>query len=453
MADNERERAAHSIPITEFISGKDDFDEWVDLFQDAVKLATNAQNEARKHALYLEWLPLKLDDEARAVYRQCEGATWDDRKASMKDLMIDPQEIYKWKAKVGKVAWDGKESFHRLATRVKRAVDKFDKDMNDASKANEYFFRFREALPDNYKTAIDMGCSANERTLERAKELALRLQMTQASTEDKSVSFVGASMSEDRLKTLEFSVKELGNKFDDMKLASDKSKSTKDSYERSYNRDRYERYPRDRRRDQRYSSGSDRSYSRQGSRDSNGSDRRRTWYGSSPDRRSFSRDRGTRYDYGRDRRDRGKQDGGYRSSSGSYSRSRNRYENNGRDGQTYRERRNDQDSRSSRYGRDDREYRNSQDRRDSRQNGRQDSRRDNRQDGRRDSRQDSRQDSRGKGNSDSDKTRETSRDSFRSSQSDVSLDTDTEFEEFRAKKKERERKKKSSSSNNQERKN
>ena len=409
------ERAANSIPIERFKAGEDDFDEWVDLLEEAVKLATNPQTEERKHALLLDWLPLKLDDEARAIYKQCGGVTWPERKAAMKELMIDPQEVYKWKAKVGKITWDGKESFHRLATRVKRAVDKFDKDMNDESKANEYFFRFREALPTNYKNAIDMGCSADERTLERAKELALRLQMTAGSTDDRSVSFVGATMSEDRLKTLEFSMTKMANQLGNIETTLSKDK--KESRGDSPNRERFEkRYSREGQRERNYSTDSGRSDSRPRSKEPYGFDRRRARYDSSPDRRSYSRGRYQgRYD---DQRGRDRRGWGNRSSSGSYSRERgkdnvrdNQNRPNYQDRQSYRDRPNYRDGQDYRNRRDNRDNRNNRDRRGSRE-----------------------------GNSRSnykpieDKSRAESRESYRSSQSDVSLDTDAEFEEFRAKK-------------------
>ena len=59
------EKAASTIPIDNFDSTKDDFDDWIERFENAVKLACNPQTEARKSALYLQWLVLKLDAAAR----------------------------------------------------------------------------------------------------------------------------------------------------------------------------------------------------------------------------------------------------------------------------------------------------------------------------------------------------------------------------------------------------
>ena len=58
----------------------------------------------------------------------------------MKDLLIDEVEIYKWRAMKSQILWDGKESFQALATRVKRTVDKYEKELTNASKEWAYFF-------------------------------------------------------------------------------------------------------------------------------------------------------------------------------------------------------------------------------------------------------------------------------------------------------------------------
>ena len=61
-----RERGTSSIPCLDYNSSKDDFETWIEKFENAVNVATNAPTLARRHQLYLQWLPLKLDNEARA---------------------------------------------------------------------------------------------------------------------------------------------------------------------------------------------------------------------------------------------------------------------------------------------------------------------------------------------------------------------------------------------------
>jgi len=304
-----RERAAHTIAIDKFVSGTDDFEEWVSLFEDAVDLGTNAQGADRKKVLYLKWLPFKLDKEALAVYRQKTKVGWTDIKEEMIQLLIDPQEVYKWQAKKTKVTWDQKESFHQLAARVKRKVDTYDKHLGDDGRKVEYFFRFREALPKIYRDGIDIGCGRDRQTLEHAKDFALRVQMTQGE-EEKTVSFTGASMADDRLKGMELTVKELATRMEGLE-SNLTSPKREERTSRGYSSSR-ERYDRSRGGDDRRDSrGNDR-------RDSRGDDRR-DYRGD--DRRGYQGDDRRDYRAGDQRNNRGdSREGGQRDDRGSYQR-------------------------------------------------------------------------------------------------------------------------------------
>ena len=103
---------------------------------------------------------------------------------------------------------------------MKRTVDKYE---DARGREQEYFFQFRKALPKNYRKAIDLGYVAE--TLDEAKRIAFRVQMADADKGDsdhtalddrtsrrpleKSVAFTGASMSDDRLKSIELSLQGL----------------------------------------------------------------------------------------------------------------------------------------------------------------------------------------------------------------------------------------------------
>ena len=381
-----RERALSAISVERFRTGEDDFEEWIQLFESSIVLGTNASTDVRKIELYLRALPLKLDDEARALFKQCTGS-YAEKKEQMIELLTDPQEEYKWHAKKAKITWDGKESFHKLTARVKKAVDKYDKLLDGDGKAREYFFRFRNALPKNYRDAIDLGCGKDNRTIDDAKDFALRVQMTQNDDEEgKSVTFTGAGMSDDRLKTVEFSLTELGNRLENIEIElKKKNEAPEDKREsRGYgmNRDTSKgNYPnrgysssRDfsrengsnrgfsggnsRNRESSRGNSSNRDFSRgyrsnrdfsrgresrRDSSDSAGPDRRNSYDRYRPradgDRRNNSYDRyRSRYDgrnNGRDRGQRRRDQSDYRDSSGSFSRDRER------DRRDYRERRNE----------------------------------------------------------------------------------------------------------------
>ena len=206
------ERATNSIAVEKFRSSEDDFGEWISLFEDSVVLATGVTDDDRKKSLFLKWLPFKLDDQAKTVFRSIASVNYTDVKKELKALLIDQQEAYAWQTNKSCLEWDGKESFHALAVRVRRAVDKYDP---DSVKEKEYFFRFRQALPKRYKTAIDLGCAEDKRKIDEAKKIAMRLQMTETDDDKgKEVTFTGASMADDRLKSLEMDFKKMDVRMD-----------------------------------------------------------------------------------------------------------------------------------------------------------------------------------------------------------------------------------------------
>ena len=209
------ERATSNINVSSYDSLTDDFEEWVELFEKAVMLATNVRDDDSLHFLYKEWLPLKLDSSARATFKQVAGRDWPDLKAQMILLLVDPQEQARWQAKKITIKWDGKESFHNLASRVKRAVDKYERGMPDDFKAREYYQRFKNAFKKPMRKVIAYGCPEGARTIEEAKAVALRYHI--ASTEDdddgdgaaddaKSVVFAAGSFQPDRATGIENSL-------------------------------------------------------------------------------------------------------------------------------------------------------------------------------------------------------------------------------------------------------
>ena len=183
-------RGTSSIGVQGYRSGQD-FEEYVELFEKGVKLATNASTTQEADRLCLEWLPLKLDAAALAVYKQARKDTWAHLKEDLISLLVDPQEKYKWQARITTIKWDGKESFHALASRIMRAVNKFDKEMPQAFKDRDYYQRFCDALPKYFRQAVHMGCKPDERNIDNAKELALRAQVAIADpqSDNKSVAF------------------------------------------------------------------------------------------------------------------------------------------------------------------------------------------------------------------------------------------------------------------------
>ena len=133
------EKITNTLPIDTFRPESDDFGEWIVRFETAIFLSTNVTDKAKKELLCRNWLSLKLDDRSRIILGNCKETSWEKLKEELKGLLTDPQEKYNWRARRSTIIWDGIESFHVLASRIMRAIDRYDPKSN---KEQEYFFRF-----------------------------------------------------------------------------------------------------------------------------------------------------------------------------------------------------------------------------------------------------------------------------------------------------------------------
>ena len=248
------ERPTSSIAVDKFRSGVDDFEEYGEILERGIKVATNVQDPDELGLLCKDWLRLKLDAPALAILRQANtNASWPNLKEELIALLVDPQERYKWQARLTTIKWDQKESFHALASRVRRAVNKFDKDMPQSFKDREYYQRFCDALPKYYRSAIHMGCKPSERNIENAKELALRAQIacSELNGESKSVtfeetSFVAAAMNDsiniDRITSVERSLEAILSSVEDIAAGQRRLEERVSAIEERYHREEQQMY-------------------------------------------------------------------------------------------------------------------------------------------------------------------------------------------------------------------
>ena len=356
------EKAASSINCKDFDSDVHDFDNWVKKFEKAVKLATNVRDEPSLHYLYKEWLPLKLDDLASTYLDQIGDVAWANTKTRLSDLLVDPQMKLRWRARQWTITWDGKESMHALAARVKRAVDKYDRHLPEDVRESEYFVRFRCAFKKPLMRVIDMNCPEGSQTIDTAKDAMMRYLLANAEDDSsapasasgdiyKGVAFASANLNPDRATSLETSLASIATQMETIALSVRKVDDRQKGFEQ---RLRSLEDHRGDRRDSSYDRGyRSNNYSSRGDRRSRDSwDDRDRNRGRSPSPR--------RYSPGGDRRDRNRRDGdrkdrnsGPRGGNAGRGRDRSRDRDDSRDrGRDYSDDRND--SRSSR--RDNRSY-------------------------------------------------------------------------------------------------
>jgi hypothetical protein len=104
---------------------------------------------------------------------------------------------------------------------VIRKANRNEKLLKDDAQKEAYFFRFRMAMPQKYKKAIDMGTTRSNKNIVDALDIALRLQMSERN-EDPLPKSVGVTLAaalepssmQNRLKMLELEMRSLSTKID-----------------------------------------------------------------------------------------------------------------------------------------------------------------------------------------------------------------------------------------------
>ena len=102
-----------------------------------MELATGVTDADRKAVLLKKWLSMKLNAAARMILKSCDlAADWETLIAEFKSKLVTPQDKCNWRSGRKRSTWDGVESFHVLAERAKRTVDRYEDDPRE----KDYFF-------------------------------------------------------------------------------------------------------------------------------------------------------------------------------------------------------------------------------------------------------------------------------------------------------------------------
>ena len=200
------EKVPNGIPIDDFDPDIDDLDEYAERFEGTVDAVTNTTG---KDDLYKKWFRTKMKRSAWLLYKTLDlTKDWKEIKLAFKKLLVSPEQKSQWRAGHRRVVWDGRESFHALGSRVKSEVDTY----IDKPRPDEYYQNFRNALPKDYQSAIDLGVNAE--TLDEAKRIAFKFQTATATQNGtgasaavgRSVAFNAQSMEHERLKSVEMAL-------------------------------------------------------------------------------------------------------------------------------------------------------------------------------------------------------------------------------------------------------
>ena len=88
---NRVERPTSSIAVDKYRTGVDDFEEYGEILERGIKVATNVRDATELGLLCKDWLPLKLDAPALAILRQADrNADWPTLKEELIALLVEP---------------------------------------------------------------------------------------------------------------------------------------------------------------------------------------------------------------------------------------------------------------------------------------------------------------------------------------------------------------------------
>ena len=181
-----------------------DFEIWINQFENAVNRGTNPHSQKRHFKYCLQWLPSYLGPDAYTVWKRSvhRKKDWVALKTELRQEYEDPIIRSEWKSNLKAYTWDeGKESLHTYCSKVKRYVDTFDTDLADApvARQGQYYIRFVSGLPDDYQKQIRMAMPTKKQCIDKAHDVSIRYQATKKGKQPRSetaavVSFEDPSM-------------------------------------------------------------------------------------------------------------------------------------------------------------------------------------------------------------------------------------------------------------------
>ena len=181
-----------------------DFDIWINQFEDAVNWGTNPHSQRRHFRYCLQWLPTYLGPDAYSIWKRSKHrkSDWVELKKELRQEYEDPIIRSEWKSNLSAYTWDeSKESLHTYCSKVKRYVDTFDTDLADAplARQGQYYIRFVSGLPEDYQKQIRMAMPTKKQCIDKAYDVSIRYQATKKGKQPKSetgaaVSFEDPSM-------------------------------------------------------------------------------------------------------------------------------------------------------------------------------------------------------------------------------------------------------------------
>ena len=198
--ENPETRNCKEIKIEKFSpeNKEQDFPIWISQFEEATDRCLNPHSQRRHYIACLKWLPSVLKTDAYSIWSRSANRTdWVQLKLELEAAFEDGSIRSEWKTNMMAYMWDEHgQSLQSYCAKVKRLVDSFETEMADCPKAKkaQYYLRFINGLPKDYKEHIRLGLSSDFNNVDKARDVCIQFQ-TCKRIREKEKTDVGASVS------------------------------------------------------------------------------------------------------------------------------------------------------------------------------------------------------------------------------------------------------------------
>ena len=180
------EKVVGDIPVDQFQYGSPDADwiQWVEHFERAVQVATNALGQARLEELCLLWVSLKLNDKAQPIYDKCQhkDSNWPLLKGELAEALEDPMARRRWARYKGAYKKPPSMSLQIYKANIVSFVNRYSPALatDPAAYSMELYSRFVNGLEADWREYIEESIPYNKETLDNAYSQALKYEAKQA---------------------------------------------------------------------------------------------------------------------------------------------------------------------------------------------------------------------------------------------------------------------------------
>ena len=124
----------------------------------------------------MKWLPGHLSPDAFVIWRRCKNQDWIQLKEELSQAYDDPLFRMVWESNLKAYVWDEHtESLSSYRSNVMRYVDKYETKMTDfpALKAAQYYIRFFNGLPEDYREEVQLRLPFGKRSVDHAFDICI----------------------------------------------------------------------------------------------------------------------------------------------------------------------------------------------------------------------------------------------------------------------------------------